>query len=248
MNRTKIEWSDYTINPVKGLCPMHCKTPNGYEYCYAAVERGLYKRFKWDPEIRLDVDSFLPLLTTIRIKPSRIFIGSTFELFGDWVKPEWLKFIFERVQMLPEHTFIFLTKRPENLIKWSPFPKNCWVGCSATNSEQAIRAMTELDFIEANVKFLSLEPLMNNDGYTKWEYIYYKKINWLIIGQQTPIKQATMPKIEWITSIVEAASKVGIPIFLKNNLESLIHREGQDNVYAKLLRTPSGKLRQEFPS
>ena len=43
MNLTKIEWCDYTINPVKGLCPMACS------YCYA---RRMYKRFKWNPEIR----------------------------------------------------------------------------------------------------------------------------------------------------------------------------------------------------
>ena len=45
MNKTKIEWTDYTINPVKGLCPMACS------YCYA---RAMYKRFRWNPEIRYD--------------------------------------------------------------------------------------------------------------------------------------------------------------------------------------------------
>ncbi len=45
MNKTKIPWCDYTINPVKGLCPMAC------EYCYA---RKMYKRFKWNPVIRYD--------------------------------------------------------------------------------------------------------------------------------------------------------------------------------------------------
>lgn len=48
MNKTKIPWCDYTINPVKGICPMHCKDNLGKEYCYAARPNGLYKRFKWN--------------------------------------------------------------------------------------------------------------------------------------------------------------------------------------------------------
>jgi len=103
MQKTKIEWCDFTVNPVKGLCPVDCKDTQGKSYCYA---RRLYRRFHWDETIRLDVDAFLPLLE-YQHKPSRIFLGSTIELFGSWVKPEWLDFIFERVRMLPEHTFIF---------------------------------------------------------------------------------------------------------------------------------------------
>lgn len=35
MNKTKIPWCDYTINPVKGLCPVDCKDNEGKSYCYA---------------------------------------------------------------------------------------------------------------------------------------------------------------------------------------------------------------------
>ncbi len=40
MNHTKIEWCDYTINPVKGLCPMACKDNQDKEYCYARARKG----------------------------------------------------------------------------------------------------------------------------------------------------------------------------------------------------------------
>ena len=52
MKKTDIEWCDYSINPVKGLCPVGC------EYCFA---RRLYKRFKWNPEIRLDSEVLMPM-------------------------------------------------------------------------------------------------------------------------------------------------------------------------------------------
>ena len=72
MQKSKIEWCDYTINPVKGLCPVGCS------YCYA---RRMYKRFGWNPEIRYDdmvwqTGGYMP-------KGSKIFIGSTIDLFHD---------------------------------------------------------------------------------------------------------------------------------------------------------------------
>jgi protein gp37 len=77
---SRIEWlkdpitgkPGYTINPVKGLCPVGCS------YCYA---RRMYKRFKWNPEIRYDRP--LMYIEPFNIKkPSKIFIGSTQNLKG----------------------------------------------------------------------------------------------------------------------------------------------------------------------
>ena len=149
LNKSKIEWTDYTINPVKGLCPMECS------YCYA---RAMYKRFKWNPEIRFD-ELWVPDLANLK-KPSRIFVGSTMELFGEWVKYWWLKTIFDYALLYPQHTFIFLTKQPTELIKWSPFPRNTYIGVSVTNQSQYDNAMKYLATVEAPVKFLSLEPLL----------------------------------------------------------------------------------------
>jgi len=229
--KTKIEWCDYTINPVKGLCPVGCS------YCYA---RRLYKRFKWNPEIRMEPD----WMEELPKKPSRVFVGSTMELFGEWVE-EWMwDSIWQYVNTYPQHTFIFLTKQPQNLIKWSPFPDNCWVGVSATNNGTHLG---DLRNANAKVKFISFEPLL------KWDIdlIHQREvfpeilkdlgINWLIIGQCTPVKQSTMPKIEWVKEIVDAADKAKIPVFLKNNLNSC-----KISDYPELLDS-HGMLRQEFP-
>ena len=69
MNKTKIEWCDYTVNPVKGYCPVGCP------YCYA---RAMYDRFGWDKTIRQDTNEYLRVLNLK--KPSRIFVGSTIDL------------------------------------------------------------------------------------------------------------------------------------------------------------------------
>ena len=71
----------------------------------------------------------------------------------------------------------------------------------------------------------------------------------IIIGQQTPVRPATTPKIEWIKEIVEAADKAGVPVFLKNNLEPLLVTVKNDQKYAPLWANGGyGNLRQEFPN
>ena len=236
MNKTKIEWCDYTINPVKGLCPMACS------YCYA---RAMYKRFKWNEEIHY-IPSWGSDLHTIK-QPSRIFIGSTFELFGDWVKPEWMGFIFRIVKNFPEHTFIFLTKQPQNLLKFSPFPENVWLGVSATNSYMFINAIDWLSEVEAKVKFISFEPLL--DWAMPPTKTMLSVLGWVIIGAQTPRSEKTFPKWAWVKEIIEAADKANIPVFLKPNLGLLKYScEGSAPFYKRTFTEDTWELRQEFPA
>ncbi len=238
---SKIEWlrsadgrPGYTINPVKGLCPMACP------YCYA---RRMYKRFGWNPEIKFDQTAF----NALPPGPCKVFVGSTMELFGSWVKPEWLTTIFSICQQHPEKTFIFLTKQPQNLAKWSPFPENVWVGASATDWMQFSNAIGYLAPIQlkAKVKFISFEPLLERIQFDKMQELLFRStINWLIIGQQTPIKPSTMPKIEWVREIVDAADRAGAPVFLKNNLLELVNYEGTETAFAF---NKKDEYRQEFP-
>lgn len=242
MNRTKIKWvknpdgsQGYTINPVKGLCPMACS------YCYA---RKMYKRFKWNPRLRYDPSAWLGL-GSLR-KPSRIFVGSTIELFHDSLSPQYLKWIFEVPLEFPQHTFIVLTKQPQNLIEFSPFPENCWVGVTVLNDAQLLLAETQFEKIKASVKFLSLEPLKNQLDAIK----YMKQPNWIICGQQTPVSAKTEPKVEWVREIVDAADRAGIPVFLKDNLKPLLCSifHGQEVIEShNLWAFREFKLRQEMP-
>ncbi|MBE3115603.1 DUF5131 family protein [Candidatus Bathyarchaeota archaeon] len=229
---SKIEWLQtdgrpgFTINPVKGLCPVACL------YCYA---RRMYKRFKWNPEIRFD-----PWwIEGIPKKPSKVFVGSTMELFGEWVNPDCMKIIFDQVDFYPHHTFIFLTKRPENLIRYSPFPANCWVGVSATNARTFIEAGEALEDIKATVKFISVEPLLDwQHGETGYIAHCLQKwgIGWLILGQCTPVNNRTQPNPDWIREIITAANSANIPAFVKDNI-----------INDKVMDLRLQEMRQEFP-
>ena len=231
MAKTKIEWCDYTVNPVKGLCPMACP------YCYA---RRMYKRFKWNPDIRFWQPSFFATYP----KGSKVFIGSTMELFGDWIKCEWIETIFTICRQRDDVTWIFLTKQPENLLKWSPFPDNCWVGVSAVDKLHFLAACHYLSDVKSKVKFISFEPLLESMESSSpiGKHLMNGGINWVVIGRQTPASATTMPRIQDIQAIIRGANEIPIPVFLKNNLKGFLPFQQFPDSWKEVY-----KLRQEFP-
>ena len=215
------------------------------EYCYA---RRMYKRFKWNPEIRYDPGWYheTPSYKT----PSKIFIGSTMEIFGNWVKDEWIEDILTKTSIFPQHTFIFLTKKPENLSKWSPFPDNCWIGCSTPTAWQYDRTIEDLRHIEARLKFLSFEPLCDRIAISP-KQLERSGIRWVILGQETPVSKKVHLPWQWFSEVVEAADSTGIPVFLKDNLNKLLQTDcgcGEKHYFDWARRKDGTRnLRQEFP-
>lgn len=216
MNKTKIEWCDYTLNPVKGYCPMGC------EYCYA---RRMYDRFGWDKTIRFDLG-----ILKYPDKPSRIFVGSTMELFGEWIEDEWMNEVFQDVYGNPEHTFIFLTKKPENLAKWNPWPDNAWVGATHDGTKGYLGwTVEDLLQVDSSVRFVSFEPLQR--GIYGLDFIY--DLDWIIIGAETGNRKykPTIDQVHrWTKDILETVDIRGgianIPVFLKDNLKwPVVRRE-----------------------
>jgi len=97
-------------------------------------------------------------------KPHGVFVCDMGDLFGRGVPEEWTRRVLGAIdeQLMRPHKdrFYLLTKQPQNLQKWSPFPDNCWVGVTATDQDMVERAIPYLACVQARVKFLSLEPLL----------------------------------------------------------------------------------------
>jgi protein gp37 len=202
MNKTKIEWCDYTWNPIKGLCPVGCW------YCYA---RAIYKRFKLDERLCLDITT---LWEPNRIKaPSRIFVCSTMEIFHPSVDKAWRDWIFTTIKSCFRHTFIILTKMPERIDR--PMPDNVWLGTSVTGERDMGRMIT-LGEKSAQTKFLSIEPLLEDLG--DWTFA---AVDWIIIGRLTGHGKKYDPGKEWIQNILDCAAILERPVFMKNNLREI---------------------------
>ncbi len=109
-DRTKIEWSDATWNPVTGCTEVSA----GCDHCYAKTfaERwrgtpGHYFERGFDVQLRPDkLDQ--PLRWT---RPRRIFVNSMSDLFHDQVPDEYIAQVFAVMALAERHTFQLLTKR-----------------------------------------------------------------------------------------------------------------------------------------
>jgi len=185
-------------------------------YIQKCFNNPFYPRF-WPERVSRLLDRNSAILMR-HPKPRGIFVCDMSDLFGIGVPSEWTRQILQAIRDNGSDRFYLLTKQPQNLIKWSPFPENCWVGVTATNQKAHNEAVVVLSYIKASIKFISHEPLLERISLHE-PYSPEDAYDWDIIGSQT--KPYKPPKIEWVQEIIESADKAGIPVFLKPNLKPL---------------------------
>lgn len=217
MNKTKIEWADYSWNPIKGLCPEACW------YCYA---RRIYERFDhyifgkdhaagdvWLDRRELDA----PLRLRKSPKRRRIFVCSTFEIFNP-IADGWRSDIFRVIERNKDLDFIILTKRPERIDR--PIPPNVWLGVSLTGEKsEEYERVWYLSKAEAQVKFVSFEPLLR--GFDVWELFDEFIPDWMIVGRLTGHGTQRDTSLKAIQDIVDFSREDNIPVFLKPNIRGI---------------------------
>lgn len=248
MNKTKIPWvknpdgtPGWTVNPLTGCLNCIDGKCGGIFPCYAFLEsmgRCHQQDLKGIPVGRFSYDSFYPRIHESRFdqldkapKGAGIFICDR----SDWAASYWPQWCQDRIlnaaRARPDIRLYLLTKQPQELAKFCPFPENCWVGVSATNDKQYIAGLKGLGEIQATVKFISFEPLLeeiiNNDrDHGFCNLLSYYHISWLIIGNQNhPVKY---PKPEWVEEIITAADQAGIPVFVKSPLAEYMGIQRQE--------------------
>lgn len=101
-------------------------------------------------------------------KPTGIFLDDMSDWMGDYWPEEWTRQELQVMRDCPQHRFYTLTKQSQNLFQFSPFPENCFVGVTATNQDMFGKAILHLADIQASVKFISLEPLLERIDISHW--------------------------------------------------------------------------------
>lgn len=209
MNHTKIEYCNYTWNPITG-----CR--GGCFYCYA---RAMFHRFK---------KSFEPTFHPERLqevydlkKPSLIFAGSVTDFWGKEIKARWRQKVWTAMADNPQHTFLILTKCPDRIPLGEIIPDNVWVGVSITNDRELVRArelvqQTDISTNNWRHRFISFEPLMCDIVFIETDLL--TEFHWAIVGAMTgPNRNFHRPRKQWIDNIVNQFRGQGIPVFIKNN-------------------------------
>lgn len=204
-----IGWCHKTENPITG-----CE--HGCPYCY--VKR-LCARF---PDKMSMKPTFHParlekmrkeLATT---EPSRVFVGSCADMFGDWIKdgadvtPDHVRQVLEVCGELEQHRFLFLTKNPVGYRQYE-FPENCWCGTSLTNRDEDQDAGRPLQlhvFAPRERQFVSWEPAIGSAGTN------LLSVPWLIIGGLTgrDARPAKRDSVRWVLE-----NRRELPTYIKDN-------------------------------
>lgn len=129
-DKSKIEWTDATWNPIRGCS----RVSEGCRNCYAetVANRFCGQGSPYEGVVQIDADGkglgkwngqikFVEkrLLDPLRWKtPRKIFVNSMSDLFHENVTDEMLDRIFAVMALCPQHTFQILTKRPDRMLAY----------------------------------------------------------------------------------------------------------------------------------
>ncbi|MFZ5898009.1 MAG: DUF5131 family protein [Bacillota bacterium] len=209
-DRSKIEWTETTWNPVTGCS----KISPGCRHCYAERMAARLRamgcpRYRYGFQVTVHPDLVsLPLSWR---KPRLVFVNSMSDLFHPDVPFRFILDVFRIMEAAGQHQFQVLTKRAERLEELAPalpWPDNVWMGVSVENGDYLYR-IDHLRNTPARVKFLSLEPLLGPLG-----ALDLSNIDWLIVGGESgpgarPMKQ------EWVREIRDRCLASKVPFFFK---------------------------------
>ena len=209
--QSRIEWTEMTWNPTIGCT----KISPGCKHCYAETmarrlqamgARGYEDGFK----LTLMPERLREPLE--RRKPTVYFVNSMSDLFHEKVPSEYVRQIFEVMASAPQHTFQVLTKRAERMASFCTgvkVPENVWLGVSVENRKYGLPRIPLLRQINAPVRFLSVEPLLEDLG-----LFDLSGIQWVIVGGESGRKARPM-KPEWVDRIKQQCDAGGVAFFFK---------------------------------
>jgi len=210
-----IEWTDATWNPVRGCTKI---TP-GCTHCYAETFAERFRGVPGHPyeqgfELRLVPEK---LAEPLRWKtPKMIFVNSMSDLFHKDVPDDYVVNVARVMQTANWHTYQVLTKRSERLrdmlrttLMAAAGEQHIWWGVSVENKKHGLPRVDDLRGAPACVRFLSIEPLLEDLG-----PIDLEGIHWVIVGGESGAGARPMQE-DWVRSIRDQCQAAGVPFFFK---------------------------------
>lgn len=207
---SSIEWTESTWNPLTGCS----KISPGCKNCYAermALRLQAMGQSNYANGFELTLHDHILELPLNLQKPQMIFVNSMSDLFHKDVPEEFIMKVFDVMSQASWHTFQVLTKRSKRLLELDPiinWPTNVWMGVSIENENYTFR-IDHLRQTSANVKFLSLEPLLG-----PLPDLNLSGINWVIVGGESGSRARPISE-DWIIVIRDQCQVAQIPFFFK---------------------------------
>jgi protein gp37 len=214
-DRSTIEWTDATWNPVRGCT----KISPGCTHCYAAT---FAERFRGVPGHPYEQGFDLRLVPEKLADPfkwpgrRRVFVNSMSDLFHEGVPDEYILKVAEVMRAADWHTFQVLTKRSERMaellntkLRFAAELPHVWWGVSVENRKHGLPRIDHLRSAPATVRFLSVEPLLEDLG-----EIDLTGIHWVIAGGESGPGARPM-HADWVRSVRDQCHAAGVKFFFK---------------------------------
>lgn len=210
-----IEWTDATWNPVRGCT----KISAGCKHCYAETFAERFRGVKGHPyefgfDLRLVPEKLLEPLSWA--SPKLVFVNSMSDLFHPGVPDDYIASVAEVMKRADWHTFQVLTKRADRLshllqtrLGFASKLRHIWWGVSVENRKSGLPRIDHLRSAPASVRFLSIEPLLEDLG-----SVDLSGIHWAIVGGESGPGARPMKK-EWVVSLRQQCQDASVPFFFK---------------------------------
>lgn len=237
--QSKIEWTDATWNPVRGCT----KISPGCAHCYAETFAERFRGVKGHPyeqgfDLRLVPEKLTEPLRWST--PRRVFVNSMSDLFHEEVPDEYVEAVVKVMAAANWHTYQVLTKRSDRMTRLLQTSlreygglDHIWWGVSAEDRKHGLPRVRELQTAPVAVRFLSVEPLLEDIG-----RLPLKGIHWVIVGGESGPGARPMDEA-WVKKIQSQCAKARVPFFFKQWGGVQKRRTG---------RTLNGRTYDEFPS
>lgn len=212
---SKIEWTDATWNPVRGCT----KVSPGCKHCYAET---FSERFRGVPGHPFENGFDLRLVPEKLDEPFRwssprmVFVNSMSDLFQEDVPEEYIAKVANVMLAADWHVYQVLTKRADRmasllntLLSDAAAASHIWWGVSVEDQRYGIPRISTLRRSAAKVKFLSIEPLLEDLG-----TIDLTSIDWAIVGGESGPGARPIHR-EWVRSLRDQCNTARVPFFFK---------------------------------
>jgi protein gp37 len=236
MGKSSIEWCERTLNLFTGCDIISAGCTNCYamRMAHRIEAMGQHRQYfgttkvvngnpVWTGKLQLAPESRWkePLQ---RQPPTIFFVNSMSDFWHPAAEDAWIRRALMIFELTPRHQYQVLTKRPENI---NPrlerlgcgmrLPPNFWAGVSVENA-RVVERIDELRQVQADIRFLSVEPLIGPLG-----RVDLSGIHWVIVGAESGPGARPM-SWQWVREVRDQCVNQGVAFFLKQSATAAGHK------------------------